>query len=89
MRNIFFMPLRAGSKGIPGKNYKPFYGKPLFFWYLDTVISTGLADEVWVATDCYTIKSLLAESYPQVSIFHRASENARDTSPTIDVVMEF
>lgn len=84
------MPLRKGSKSIPGKNHKLFYGKPLFTWYLDTVIQSECADEIWVATDCDVIKSMINNiTYSSVKIFNRSSENAQDTSPTIDVVLEF
>lgn len=91
VKNIFFIPLRSSSKGIPGKNYKNFYGKPLFCWCLDTVINTNLADEIWVATDCSIIKSLVKEKYHSniVKVFQRNAENAQDASPTIDVVTEF
>jgi len=89
MQNIFFMPLRAGSKGIPGKNYKNFFGKPLFSWGLDSIVKSNLATQIWVATDCIQTKSILINEFPYVRIFDRSSENAQDTSPTIDVVLEF
>lgn len=83
------MPLRKGSKGIPGKNYKSFFGKPLFCWILDSAIKSKLPYEMWVATDCDMVKGILIEKYPQVKIFNRSIENALDASPTIDVVLEF
>ena len=89
MRNIFFMPLRQGSKGIPEKNHKTLLGKPLFSWVLEGVINSNAASEIWVATDCKTVKNILINEYPSVKIFNRKSENAQDDSPTIDVVLEF
>ncbi|CDN30407.1 N-Acetylneuraminate cytidylyltransferase [Mucinivorans hirudinis] len=89
MKKIAFIPLRAQSKGIEGKNTKALRGKPLFCWILDTVISCSEFDEIWVATDCDCVRSILGNSYPNVSLFDRSSESATDLSPTIDVVMEF
>ena len=89
MRNIFLMPLRKGSKSIVGKNTRLFYGKPLFTWYLETIINSGLSNEIWIATDCEKVKKVVSDNYPDVSIFNRSEESAQDTSPTIDVVLEF
>ena len=89
MRNIFFMPLRKGSKSIKNKNCTIFYKKPLFCWYIDAIIGSKTADEIWIATDCLKVVKIAKEKYPNVHIFHRAKENATDTSPTIDVVLEF
>ena len=87
---IAFMPLRKGSKGIPNKNTRSFLGKELFRWVLDTIISTSLFHEIWIATDDDHVKSILLEKYPDnVKIFHRSDKFAQDTSPTIDVVKEF
>lgn len=90
MRNIFFMPLRKGSKSIPGKNFKDFCGKPLFCWYVDNILKSKMADDVWLATDSLQIENIAREKYKDtVSIYRRRPENARDTSPSIDVVLEF
>lgn len=89
MWNIVIMPLRKGSKSIVEKNIRLFCGKPLFTWYLETTIKSGLADEIWVATDCDKVTKVVNNNYPEVLIFNRSTEPARDTSPTNDVVLEF
>lgn len=89
MRNICFIPLRKGSKGIPNKNIKLFNGKELFCWSLDIVINSGLASEIWIATDCETVKSIVRTNYSSIYLFERSSTNAQDDSPTIDVILEF
>ncbi|MGH2644695.1 MAG: cytidylyltransferase domain-containing protein, partial [Chitinophagaceae bacterium] len=84
------MPLRKGSKSIPGKNFKDFCGKPLFCWYVDEILESKTADEIWLATDSLQIGNIAKEKYKEtVSIYRRRPENARDTSPSIDVVLEF
>lgn len=89
MKKIAFIPLRAQSKGIEGKNIKVLQGKPLFCWILDAIISCAEFDEIWVATDCNRVRTILADSYSKVSLFDRSRESATDLSPTIDVVKEF
>lgn len=89
MKKICFIPLRKNSKGIIDKNSRLFGGKPLFCWCLDTLIKTGIGDEIWIATDCETIRNIVNLKYPEVSIFHRSKKSARDESPTIEVVLEF
>ena len=49
-KSVGFIPLRKGSKGIPGKNKKDLAGKPLYQWVLDEAIQSNL-DEVFVFTD--------------------------------------
>ena len=83
------MPLRKGSKGIPGKNTRLFLGKPLFTWYVETILKAGNYDQIWVATNCDKVKKIINECYSDILIFDRSEESAQDTSPTIDVVLEF
>lgn len=42
---------RKGSKGVPGKNFRPLCGKPLIDWSLDQLFANPLVDAVVVSTD--------------------------------------
>ncbi len=42
---------RGGSKGVPGKNFKPMQGKPLIDWSLDQLIDCDRIDHVVVSSD--------------------------------------
>jgi N-acylneuraminate cytidylyltransferase len=42
---------RKGSKGVPGKNFRPICGKPLIDWSLDQLFACPLVDAVVVSTD--------------------------------------
>lgn len=87
---ICFIPVRKGSKSILGKNIRELGGKPLVCWILDTLLSSNISDEVWIATDCDKMETLITERYNgSVKIFRRSEYNARDESPTIDIVNEF
>lgn len=87
---ICFIPVRKGSKGIPGKNMKMLGEKPLICWIVDTVLLSGIADTVWVATDWDEMEKLIHKQYEnRVNVFRRSAWSARDESPTMDVVSEF
>jgi len=43
--------VRKGSKGVPGKNFKPICGKPLIDWSLDQLLAHPQVDAVVVSTD--------------------------------------
>lgn len=42
---------RKGSKGVPGKNFRPLCGKPLIDWSLDQLFDCPAIDAVVVSTD--------------------------------------
>ncbi len=42
---------RKGSKGVPGKNFRPLMGKPLIDWSLDQLLACPRIDAVVVSTD--------------------------------------
>ena len=45
------IPARGGSKGLPGKNIKTIYGKPLIEWTIDVANKSELLDYFFVSTD--------------------------------------
>jgi N-acylneuraminate cytidylyltransferase len=56
---VAFIPLRGGSKGIPGKNIKPIAGKPLCRWTIEAAAEAARIDRVYVATDSQEIASVV------------------------------
>lgn len=42
---------RKGSKGVPGKNFRPIAGKPLIDWSLDQLLAAPEIEAVVVSTD--------------------------------------
>ena len=45
------IPCRKGSKGIPGKNFKLFNGKPLTQWTIDAAQQAGIFSKIIVSSD--------------------------------------
>ncbi|APZ48119.1 cytidyltransferase [Polaribacter reichenbachii] len=91
MKSVAIIPLRAGSKGIPGKNKKRILGRPMYQWCLSEAIFSNL-DEVYVFTDDLEIIDQVNKEYQwsnKVKTILRSDENASDTSSTEDAMVEF
>lgn len=50
-RIIAVIPARGGSKGIPGKNLKKIAGRSLIQRTIESLMATGLVDDVYVSSD--------------------------------------
>ena len=91
MKKVAIIPLRKGSKGIPGKNKKKMLGRPLFSWVLSAAIFSDL-DEVYVFTDDEEILTFISKEYnwtSKVKGLLRNDENANDTASTESAMLEF
>lgn len=83
--NVAIIPARGGSKRIPGKNIKPFFGKPLLAYPIEAARATGLFDCVLVSTDDAAIAAV-ARQYGAETPFVRPAELADDHTPTQPVL---
>ncbi len=80
MKKIGFIPLRKGSKGIPGKNKRKMVGRPLFTWVLGAAFFSDL-DEVVVYTDDEDIIKFINKEYhytTKIKVVERPAETATD-----------
>ena len=82
---IAIIPARGGSKRIPRKNIKDFYGKPLIAYSIEVAKESKLFDKILVTTDDEEIASI-AKKYGADVPFIRPKELADDFSGTADVV---
>ena len=90
MRWVAYMPLRGGSKSIPGKNIRPLAGIPLFAWSLQSAIDSGCFDEIWVGTDDAAIRAAVQTRFAgQVHLFERSPETCTDEASTESAMLEF
>jgi len=82
---LCIIPARGGSKRIPRKNIRLFFGRPLIAYSIDMAINSGLFDRVIVSTDDDEIASV-AKEYGAEIPFIRPAELADDQTGTNDVV---
>jgi CMP-N-acetylneuraminic acid synthetase len=54
-RVVALLPMKAHSARVSGKNFREFFGKPLFRWVLDTLLSIEEIDQVVINTDARDI----------------------------------
>jgi pseudaminic acid cytidylyltransferase len=84
-RCIAIIPARGGSKRIPKKNIKDFYGKPLIAYSIEVALKSNLFEKVIVSTDDEQI-SKIAKQYGAIVPFVRPKELSDDFVGTGEVV---
>ena len=84
-KNLCVIPARSGSKRIPNKNVKLFYGKPIIAWSIESALKSNLFDDVIVSTDSEKIAEVAIALGANVP-FMRTKELSDDHTPTISVM---
>ena len=82
--NLCVIPARGGSKRIPKKNIKPFFGKPLIAYSIENALKSNLFDNVIVSTDSDEIAKVALKYGAKVHM--RPKELADDYTGTGAVV---
>lgn len=82
---IAIIPARGGSKRIPRKNIKDFFGKPLIAYSIQAALDSNLFEKVIVTTDDEEIAKIAREYGAEVP-FLRPKELSDDFTGTGDVV---
>ena len=87
MKTLYVIPARGGSKGIPGKNIKPFCGKPLIHYAIDTARACAASEaDICLSTDDPQIAAV-AEAAGLAVPFMRPAALATDTAGTYEVLL--
>lgn len=83
-KTVAFIPARGGSKGVPGKNIKPFMGKPLLIHSIEFALNSENVSGVYVSTDDSEIAAIARQSGAE--IIDRPAEIAGDKATTESAV---
>ena len=83
---LAIIPVRGGSKGIPKKNIKPLFGKPLITWTIEQVQKSRYIFRVFVSTDDNEIATIAEKGGVDIP-FLRQYEFAQEYSPTSDAII--
>ena len=70
------VPMRHHSQRVPGKNYRPLAGKPLYQHIIETLLSVPEVTTIMVDTDSAPVMDGLRTNFPQIKIIQRP-ENLR------------
>ena len=83
---LALIPARAGSKGLPRKNIRPLFGKPLIAWTIEQALASKYLDKIVVSTDDVKI-SKIARRYGAETPFLRPKKLATSSAKTVEVLM--
>lgn len=81
------VPMRHHSQRVPGKNYRPLAGKPLFHHIVDTLLAVPEITQVVVDTDSVPVMDGLRKHFPSVKVIPRPDSLCADTIPMNDILI--
>lgn len=82
-----FIPMRHHSQRVPGKNYRPLAGKPLFHHIVETLLKVPEIWQVVVDTDSEPIMDGVRRSFPDVKVIPRPEHLRADDVPMNDILL--
>jgi len=87
VKNLFLIPARGGSKGIPGKNIKNLAGKPLLQYSIELARHFAPDEDIMLSTDDNEIAAC-AETLHLKTPYRRPAEFAADNSGSYEVIID-
>ena len=87
MNIVALVPMRHHSQRVPGKNYRPLAGKPLFHHIIGTLLAVPEINEVVVDTDSDEVMDGLKRHFPSVKIINRPAALRADDVPMNDILI--
>lgn len=84
---IALVPMRHQSVRVPGKNYRPLAGKPLFHHILSTLLAVPELDAILVDTDSPLILADIEAKFPEVQTLLRPEALRGDTVPMNEILL--
>jgi len=81
------VPMRHHSQRVPGKNYRPLAGKPLYQHIIETLLAVPEISEVVVDTDSEPVMDGLRRDFPQVRILPRPEHLRADAIPMNEILL--
>ena len=86
MKIAALVPMRHHSQRVPGKNYRPLAGKPLFHHIIESLLACPEIGEVAVDTDSQPVMDGLRQHFPTVHIIERPESLRADTIPMNEIL---
>ena len=81
------VPMRHHSERVPGKNYRPFAGKPLYHYIIEALSGCPQISDIVIDTDSPVVKQGCAEHFPHVRIIDRPEHLRSGLTPMNDVLL--
>lgn len=87
MKIAALVPMRHHSQRVPGKNYRPLAGKPLFQHILETLQAVPEIDTVMVDTDSEPVMDGVRRLFPTVKLIQRPEHLRADDVPMNEILL--
>lgn len=87
MKLAALVPMRHHSQRVPGKNYRPLAGKPLFHHILETLLAVPEIETVMVDTDSEPIMDGVRLFFPSVKLIPRPEHLRADDVPMNEILL--
>lgn len=87
LKIVALVPMRHHSARVPGKNYRPLAGKPLYHHILTTLLACPEISQVVVDTDSPVVIEGLSQAFPQVKLVERPEELRADTVSMNEILL--
>jgi len=78
--------MRHHSQRVPGKNYRPLAGKPLYQYIIETLLAVPEITTILVDTDSEPVMTGLRAEFPQVRIIERQEHLRADAIPMNEIL---
>jgi CMP-N-acetylneuraminic acid synthetase len=84
---VALVPMRHVSVRVPGKNYRPLAGMPLYQHILTTLLACPEISQVVVDTDSPVVMEGCRQLFPAVKLIERPEHLRADTIPMNEILM--
>ena len=87
MKLAALVPMRHHSQRVPGKNYRPLAGRPLFHHILETLLAVPEIETVLVDTDSEPVMDGVRRFFPTVKLIQRPEHLRADDVPMNEILL--
>lgn len=84
---VALVPMRHHSQRVPGKNYRPLAGKPLFYHILNTLQKCPEITTIVVDTDSPLILQAVRDHFPAIQLLVRPEALCGDQVPMNEILL--
>ena len=87
MKLAALVPMRHHSQRVPGKNYRPLAGKPLYQHIIETLLAVPEIETVMVDTDSEPVMDGVRRLFPTVKLIQRPEHLRADDVPMNEILL--
>jgi CMP-N-acetylneuraminic acid synthetase len=86
MKLVALVPMRHHSQRVPGKNYRPLAGRPLYQHIITALLACPEISQVLVDSDSQPVIDGLRRDFPSVTVIERPEHLRADSVPMNEIL---